>query len=288
MFGVGNEEWWGRLWKQTGGFADRRQNWQDDTVQSSTLAQRRRGNVAPGEQFWTRYASWLVASAVRHGWRPRFRWTLLCSEQGEQQNSARTEAGREDMNTNRKGGCCNDPLDWWRKREPACVGIPSRAIDAPCVGDAGGNSKLDKLSLLTWRSRVSSESRETPRLFTISVDDKIVLIACVSRLPRKWPVPSQMNWVLSAFNRRRFDDIQFLISLTTCTARLARPAASDTAQDPWNCVSSAYRWTPNPSDSTSFWMSAVNIPRWLSRDYGGDYPAITLKSLFRLVQLNYR
>ena len=99
MFGVGNEEWWGRLWKQTGGFADRRQNWQDDTVQSSTLAQLRRGNVAPEEQFWTRCAFWLVASVARHGWQPRFRWTLLCSEPGEQQNSARTEAGREDMNT---------------------------------------------------------------------------------------------------------------------------------------------------------------------------------------------
>ena len=164
MFGVGNEEWWGRLWKQTGGFADRRQNWQDDTVQSSTLAQRRRGNVAPGEQFWTRYASWLVASAVRHGWRPRFRWTLLCSEQGEQQNSARTEAGREDMNTNRKGGCCNDPLDWWRKREPACVGIPSRAIDAPCMNMVMLNLNWLRVEEVSWQWSVGRVT--VPRLST--------------------------------------------------------------------------------------------------------------------------
>ena len=31
------------------------------------------------------------------------------------------------------------------------------------------------------------------------MDDKIVSIACMSRFPRKWPVPSHMNWVLSAF-----------------------------------------------------------------------------------------
>ena len=47
MFGVGNEERWGRLWKQTGGFVVRRLNWQDDTVPSSTPVECRPGNVAP-------------------------------------------------------------------------------------------------------------------------------------------------------------------------------------------------------------------------------------------------
>ena len=41
MFGVRNKEWWGCLWKQTGGFVDQRLNWQDDTVPSSTLVQHR-------------------------------------------------------------------------------------------------------------------------------------------------------------------------------------------------------------------------------------------------------
>ena len=145
MFGVGNEEWWGHLWKQTGGFVDRRLSWQDDTVPSSTPVQRRPGNVALEEQFWTRCVFWLVASAARHGWQPRFRWTLLCSKPSERPNSAGTEAGQEDTNKIRKGGRCNDQLDLWRRHEPAWVDIPSKAIDAPCVDDVGGNSKLGKV-----------------------------------------------------------------------------------------------------------------------------------------------
>ena len=94
--------------------------------------------------FWTRCAFWLVASVARHGWQPRFCWTLLCSKPSERPNSARTEAGREHTNKIRRDRC-SDQLDLWHRHEPACVDIRSKAIDAPCVDDAGENSKLGKV-----------------------------------------------------------------------------------------------------------------------------------------------
>ena len=49
------------------------------------------------------------------------------------------------MNKIHNGGRCSDQLDLWRRHGPACVDIPSKAIDAPCADDAGRNSKLDKV-----------------------------------------------------------------------------------------------------------------------------------------------
>ena len=104
MFGVKIEERRDRLGKGTGGFVDRRLNWRDGKVPSSTLVQRRPGNVEPEEQFWTQCTSWLVASVACHGWQPRFCWTLRCWEPSERPNSARTEAGQDDTSKIRKNG----------------------------------------------------------------------------------------------------------------------------------------------------------------------------------------